>query len=178
MLESWVQKELPKTSRNSLLTRLVWCGLGVHGAPSRWGLSSGAPGDVGRIEPALQMIPPGGLDHVPSTQPPPPEVSSAPQGWPGPRPRARLPTADTLARAPAARARALATKTFRLRAPAAPRGAPNPGHPPRAYLGFRGHPLDQARPGSRVSPAERWVTRVDSRGSSGGFAGLSLTRSA
>lgn len=63
---------------------------------------------------------------------------------PGPRPRARLPTADNLARGPAAHARprprAPAIKTFRLRAsappavPLPPLPAASPLRTPRAYL--------------------------------------------
>ena len=104
---------------------------------------------------------------------------------PGPRPRARLPTADNLARGPAAHARprprAPAIKTFRLRA-SAPPAVPLPPLPtasplrtPRAYL---------ARPDT---DREISVTGLafhhrnghpgDSRGSVG-FTGLGPTRSA
>lgn len=69
----------------------------------------------------------------------------------GPWPRARLPTADNLARGPAARARprprAPAIKTFRLRAPAPP-VAPLPRLPAASSLGALWAPV--------AGPARTW----------------------
>lgn len=121
----WVSESPRSEGADQALRELTTDQVSVD--PGSWspgwpGLGSEVPADVGRIEPVRQQIAPVGW--VASPHPAAKTRAQCAPGSPGARPRARLPTADNLARGPAARARprprAPAIKTFRLRASAPP----------------------------------------------------------